>query len=107
MITQEIKTAFGDMPYPGTERIVNDLQGYDLERKQIKEEFSRYENWQDVPRELLLQERDALPLFEPQGFRLKAFGYCCPERLPSGHGKGENRPFGVTDWQRCYMGLRV
>lgn len=69
MITQEIKTAFGDMPYPGTERIVNDLQGYDLERKQIKEEFSRYENWQDVPRELLLQERDALPLFEPQGFR--------------------------------------
>lgn len=69
MIIQEIKTAFGDMPYPGTERIVNDLQGYDLERKQIKEEFSRYENWQDVPRELLLQERDALPLFEPQGFR--------------------------------------
>lgn len=69
MIIQEIKTAFGDMPYPGTERIVNDLQGYDLERKQIKEEFSRYENWLDVPRELLLQERDALPLFEPQGFR--------------------------------------
>ena len=49
MIIQEIKTAFGDMPYPGTERIVNDLQGYDLERKQIKEEFSRYENWLDVP----------------------------------------------------------
>lgn len=57
------------MPYPGTERIVNDLQGYDLERKQIREGFSRYENWLDVPRELLLQERDALPLFEPQGFR--------------------------------------
>ena len=55
MIIQEIKTAFGDMPYPGTERIVNDLQGYDLERKQIKEEFSRYENWLDVPRELLVQ----------------------------------------------------
>ena len=57
------------MPYPGTEYITNDLEGNDLERKQIREVFSRYENWQDVPRELLLQERDALPLFEPQGFR--------------------------------------
>ena len=69
MIIQEIRNAFGDMPYPGTECIVNDLEGYDLERKQIREEFSRYENWQDVPRELLLYERDALSLFEPQGFR--------------------------------------
>lgn len=49
--------------------IANDLEGNDLERKQIREGFSRYENWQDVSRELLLQERDALPLFEPQGFR--------------------------------------
>ena len=57
------------MPYPGTEYITNDLEGNDLERKQIREVFSRYENWQDVPRELLLQERDASPLFEPQGFR--------------------------------------
>ena len=63
MIIQEIKTAFGDMPYPGAERIVNDLNGYDLERKQIREEFSRYEDWQDVPRELLQQEQDALPMF--------------------------------------------
>lgn len=69
MITQEIKTAFGGMPYPGTERIMNDLKGYDPERKQIREEFSRYEDWQDVPRELLLYERDALSFFEPQGFR--------------------------------------
>lgn len=69
MITQEIRIAFGDMPYPGAECIVNDYGGNDLERKQIREEFSRYESWQDVPRELLLQERDALPLFEPQGFR--------------------------------------
>ena len=69
MITQEIKTAFGDMPYPGVECIANDLEGNDLERKMIRKEFSRYENWLDVPHELLLQERDALPLFEPQGFR--------------------------------------
>lgn len=69
MIIQEIKTAFGDMPYPGAECIVNDRGGNDLERKQIREEFSGYENWLDVPRDLLLQERDALPLFEPQGFR--------------------------------------
>ena len=69
MIIQEIKTAFGDMPYPGTEYITNDLEGNDLERKQIREGFSRYENWLDVPSELLVQERDALPLFEPQGFR--------------------------------------
>lgn len=63
MITQEIKAAFGDMPYPGAECIVNDRGGNDLERKRIREGFSRYENWLDVPRELLLQERDALPLF--------------------------------------------
>lgn len=69
MIIREIKTAFGDMPYPGAECIVNDWGGNDLERKRIREEFSGYENWLDVPRELLLQERDALPLFEPQGFR--------------------------------------
>lgn len=69
MIIQEIKTAFGDMPYPAAEYIVNDWGGSDLERKRIREEFSGYENWLDVPRELLLQERDALPLFEPQGFR--------------------------------------
>lgn len=69
MIAREIKTAFGDMPYPGAECIANDLKGTDLERRQIREEFGRYENWQDVPRELLLQERDALPLFDPQGFR--------------------------------------
>ena len=69
IMIQEIRDAFGDMPYPGTEYITNDLEGNDLERKQIREEFSRYENWLDVPRELLLQERDALPLFEPQGFR--------------------------------------
>ena len=69
MIIQEIRDAFGDMPYPGTEYITNDLEGNDLERNQIREGFSRYEDWQDVPRELLLQERDALPLFEPQGFR--------------------------------------
>lgn len=69
MIIQEIKSAFGDMPYPGAECIVNDRGGNDLERKQIREEFSGYENWLDVPRDLLLQERDALPLFEPQGFR--------------------------------------
>lgn len=69
MIIQEIKTAFGDMPYPGAEYIVNDRGGNDLERKRIREEFSGYENWLDVPRKLLLQERDALPLFEPQGFR--------------------------------------
>lgn len=69
MITQEIIIAFGDMPYPGAKCIANDLEGNDLERKQIKEEFSHYENWQDVPRELLLQERDALPLFAPRGFR--------------------------------------
>ncbi len=69
VIIQEIRNAFGDMPYPGTEYITNDLEGNDLERKQIRKGFSRYENWQDVPCELLLQERDALPLFEPQGFR--------------------------------------
>lgn len=69
MIIQELKTAFGDMPYPGAECIVNDWGVNDLERKRIREEFSGYENWLDVPRELLLQERDALPLFEPQGFR--------------------------------------
>lgn len=55
MITQEIKTAFGDMPYPGVECIANDLEGNDLERKMIRKEFSRYENWLDVPHELLLQ----------------------------------------------------
>lgn len=69
IMIQEIRDAFGDMPYPGTEYLTNDLEGNDLERKQIREGFSRYENWQDVPRELLVQERDALPLFEPQGFR--------------------------------------
>lgn len=77
MIIQEIKTAFGDMPYPGTEYITNDLEGNDLERKQIREVFSRYENWQDVPRELLLQERDASPLFEPQGFSSIFRRICC------------------------------
>lgn len=69
MIIQEIKTAFGDISYPGAKFIVNDRGGNDLERKQIQEKFSRYKNWQEVPRELILQERDALPLFEPQGFR--------------------------------------
>ena len=57
------------MSYPGAEQIVNDLGGGDLERKQIREEFSRYEDWRDVPRELLQREQDALPMFEPQGFR--------------------------------------
>lgn len=57
IVIQEIRDVFGDMPYPGTEYIMNDLEGNDLERKQIREGFSRYENWQDVPRELLLQER--------------------------------------------------
>ena len=69
IMIQEIRDAFGDMPYPGTEYITNDLEGNDLERKQIREGFSRYESWLDVSRELLVQERDALPLFEPQGFR--------------------------------------
>ena len=49
VIIQEIRNAFGDMPYPGTEYITNDLEGNDLERKQIRKGFSRYENWQDVP----------------------------------------------------------
>lgn len=77
MITQEIKATFSDMPYPGAEYIVNDWGGNDLERKSIREEFSGYENWLDVPRELLLQERDALPLFEPQGFRFYLPRICC------------------------------
>lgn len=57
------------MPYPGTERIVNDWEGDDLERKQVRKEFSCYKKWENVPRELLRQERDALPLFTPTGFR--------------------------------------
>jgi hypothetical protein len=36
MITQEIKTAFGDMPYPGGESIANDLEGNNLRCKIIK-----------------------------------------------------------------------
>ena len=44
VIIQEIRNAFGDMPYPGTEYITNDLEGNDLERKQIRKGFSRYEN---------------------------------------------------------------
>lgn len=77
VIIQEIRNAFGDMPYPGTEYITNDLEGNDLERKQIRKGFSRYENWQDVPCELLLQERDALPLFEPQGSGSIFRRICC------------------------------
>lgn len=44
VIIQEIRNAFGDMLYPGTEYITNDLEGNDLERKQIRKGFSRYEN---------------------------------------------------------------
>lgn len=67
-LIQEIKVAFADMPFPGAQRMVNDMGGDDLERKQIREEFSHYTDWQDVPRELLWSERDALSFFEPSGF---------------------------------------
>ena len=32
IMIQEIRDAFVDMPYPGTEYITNDLEGNDLER---------------------------------------------------------------------------
>ena len=63
-----IVDAFGSMPYPGDDRIVDDYAGYDPERDEVKRVLKGH-HWRDVSFDMLDNLRDSLPFLSPEGFR--------------------------------------
>src|SRR4051794_32006983 len=68
MVNLRIHEAFGDLPYPGDDRIVSDNTGYDLESERVKNSVKGC-HWCDVSFDTLSRLREALPLMSPEGFR--------------------------------------
>lgn len=70
--------AFADIPYPGDENIVVDQNVFDPECTEIVSAFTGMK-WQDVSVEMVLQFKEALPLFTPAAFSfyLPAYMVAC------------------------------
>jgi hypothetical protein len=63
-LCKDIESAFGSVPYPGDDDIVD---GCDWERVETRE-ILKGKHWRDVPFEDLDKLRDIIPLLSPAGF---------------------------------------
>jgi len=65
-LAEQIKRAFGEVPYPGDDHIVQNP--HDLESARVRDDLKN-KHWSTLPLKTLLKHSSALPLLTPEGVR--------------------------------------
>ncbi len=73
-LEREIQSAFGPVPYPGDDRLLNQPEIHSLEREEILSDFSG-RHWSVVAAEAYAYHHEALVFFSPEAFQFFLPGY--------------------------------